>query len=156
MALIGLCALVLTGSAQAYTCPTTTIDERIEAADVVFVGRSTGSRAVPGDGVPQRVYTFAVDQDVKGSVGGTVDVRIPVRAVNGGQVIPRDVAAGILASPVDGTLFTTRCGVTDPGAVLAAVDEPRGNAIRLTFGVVFLLAVLGYSIRRLRRRTLPG
>ncbi len=51
----------------------------------------------------------------------------------------------------DGNWFTTRCGITDPGAVLAGVDKPKGNAVRLLIGVVILLAVLGYSIRRVRR-----
>ena len=52
----------------------------------------------------------------------------------------------------NGTWFTTRCGITDPGAVLAEVDQPKGNAIRLLIGIVILVAVLAYSIRRVRRR----
>lgn len=145
-------ALVTGGEAAAYTCPQTPLKERIDQAQAVFVGRATASRPVPGAGIPQRIVTFRVDQEVKGDVGATVDVRIPVRPENGGQRIPLDVAAGILASPVDGTLFTTRCGVTDPGAVLATVDEPRGNAIKLLVGILILAAVLGYSVRRVRRK----
>jgi hypothetical protein len=145
-------ALVLSGRALAYTCPLTPLQERIDQADIVFVGRSTGFRTVPGGGVPQRVYTFVVDQEVKGDLGGTVSVRIPVLAANGGQKVPRDVAAGVLASRVDGGWFTTTCGITDPGAVLAEVDEPRGNAIKLAIGVFILAAVLGYSIWRVRKK----
>lgn len=144
--------LGLTGTAAAYTCPQTPLQERIDQAEIVFVGRSTGFRAVPGGGIPQRVYTFAVDQQVKGELGGTVAVRVPVRAENGGQRIPVKVAAGILASRVGGGYFTTRCGITDPGAVLAEVDEPKGNAIRLVIGMVLLGAVLAYSVRRVRRK----
>ena len=51
-----------------------------------------------------------------------------------------------------GTWFATRCGITDPGAVLAEVDEPRGNAVKVGIGLVILGAVLLYSRRRLRRR----
>jgi hypothetical protein len=89
---------------------------------------------------------------VKGDVGDSVVVRIPVRPVNGGQRIPEDVAAGILMNRAGATWFTTRCGITDPAAVLATVDEPKGNAIKLTIGVLILVAVLGYSVRRLRRK----
>jgi hypothetical protein len=147
-----LAALVWSGSSQAFDCPTTPLEQRIDEAEAVFVGRSTGFTPVAGVGVPQRLYHFEVDQDVKGDVGPTVDVRVPLRTVNGGQVIPEDTAAGILMNRVGGAWFTTRCGITDPGAVLAGVDKPKGNAVRLLIGVVILLAVLGYSIRTVRRR----
>ncbi len=120
----------------------------------MFVGRSTGFTAYAGEGVPQRLYRFRIDQSVKGDLGPTVTVRIPVRPANGGQLIPRDVAAGILMNKVNGTWFTTRCGITDPGAVLAGVDKPKGNALKLLIGVVILGIVLAYSIRRVRRRDL--
>ena len=145
-------ALVAAGEASAFECPATPIETRVAQADVVFVGRSTGWTVVGGADIPQRVYTFVVDQNVKGDLGATVKVRIPVRRANGGQVIPDDVAAGVLASRVGGLLFTTRCGITDPGTVLAEVDKPRGNAIKLLIGVVILASVLTYSIRRVRRR----
>jgi hypothetical protein len=154
-AILGACALALltvAGTAAAYTCPQTPLDERIAQAEVVFVGRSTGFRPVRGSGIPQRVYTFVIDQEVKGNLGRAVEVRVPVRAANGGQTIPVDVAAGIIASRVRGVLFTTRCGITDPGAVLAAVDEQRGNPIRLLIGILILGLVLAYSIRRVRRK----
>jgi hypothetical protein len=118
----------------------------------VFVGRSTGFTPVSGDGIPQRLYRFEIDQEVKGNLGRTVSVRIPVKPANGGQVIPRDIASGVLMSRADGQWFTTRCGITDPGAVLAEVDEPRGNAVKLLIGVLILGSVLGYSIRRVKRR----
>jgi hypothetical protein len=120
------------------------------------VGRSTGFTPVPGEGIPQRLYRFEVDQEVKGDIGRTVDVRIPVREANGGQVVPPDVAAGILANRVDGEWFTTRCGITDPGIVLAEVDEQKGNPIRLAVGILILIAVLAYSIRKVRRREHPA
>ena len=147
--------LVLAAGAQAFVCPATPLEERIADAQLVFVGRSTGYTAVAGAGVPQRLYRFVVDQRVKGDIGDTVVVRIPVRPVNGGQRIPVDVAAGILANRAGATWFTTRCGITDPGAVLATVDEPKGNAIKLAIGILILVSVLGYSVRRLRRKNTP-
>ena len=146
---------MLCGPAQAITCPATPLETRIEEAGAVFVGRSTGFTPVAGEGVPQRLYHFEIDQEVKGDLGETVDVRVPVRAVNGGQVIPPDTAAGILMNRVNGAWFTTRCGITDPGAVLATVDEPKGNAIKLAIGILILASVLGYSVRRLRRKNAP-
>jgi hypothetical protein len=130
----------------------TPIDRRIAEAEAVFVGRSTGSTPVAGAGIPQRLYRFEVDQEVKGDLGRTVDVRIPVRPSNGGQVVAEGVAAGILMNRVGGGWFATRCGITDPGAVLAEVDQQKGNPIRLTIGILILGAVLFYSIRRVRRR----
>ncbi len=153
--MIGFAALAFTGAAQAYTCPLTPLDQRIAQSQAVFVGRSTGFTAVAGEGVPQRLYRFEVDQEVKGDLGRTVSVRIPVKPANGGQLVPLDVAAGILMNRADGTWFTTRCGITDPGVVLAEVDQPRGNAIRLVIGILILGAVLAYSIRRVKRRE-PG
>ncbi len=144
--------LALPGGALAYTCPPLPLQERIDQADIVFVGRASGSRSVPGGGVPQRLVTFRVDQQVKGELGDTVEVRMPLRAANGGQQVPLDVAAGILASRSADGWFTTRCGITDPGAVLAEVDEPRGNAVKLAIGILILAAVLGYSIRRMRKQ----
>jgi hypothetical protein len=121
----------------------------------VFVGRSTGFTPVTAGGIPLRDYRFTVDQEVKGDLGRTVTVRIPVRPANGGQAIPEDVAAGILMSRSNGVWFTTRCGITDPAAVLASVDVPKGNAVKLLIGIVILLAVVGYSVRRLKRRGPP-
>ena len=89
---------------------------------------------------------------MKGDLGATVSVRVPVKPANGGQVIPDDTAAGVLMDRANGAWFTTRCGITDPGVVLAGVDKPKGNAIRLLIGVVILGGVLAYSIRTVRRR----
>jgi hypothetical protein len=119
---------------------------------VVFVGHSTGYTPVGAAGVPQRLYRFNVDQKVKGTIGQVVLVRVPVKAANGGQVIPEQVAAGILANRSGATLFATRCDITDPGAVLAEVDKPKGNAFKLLIGVVFLGGVFAYSFWVLRRK----
>src|SRR5262249_37752342 len=110
---------------------------------------------VAGNGVPLRDYQFEVKQKVKGEFGDIVTVRIPARPANGGQVIPNGVDAGILMNKANGVWFTTRCGISDPGAVLAAFDKPKGNAVKLLIGLLFLLAVVGYSVWRLKRRPRP-
>ena len=48
--------------------------------------------------------------------------------------------------------MTESCLLTDPGALLSASDEPRGNAIKIVIGLVILALVLAYSVRRLRGR----
>lgn len=145
------------GEAAAYVCPQTPLAQRLAQAEAAFVGRSTGFRPVAASGgIPQRVYRFQVDQRVKGPVGRIVEVRIPVRPENGGQPIPRDVAAGLLVGRAGGAWVTTRCGITDPGALLSVADEPRGTLIKVAIGLVLLGAVLLYSMRRMRRRGQGG
>jgi hypothetical protein len=111
---------------------------------------------MPQNGVPLRDYRFEVKQKVKGDFGDLVTVRIPARPANGGQVIPNGVDAGILMNKANGVWFTTRCGISDPGAVLAAFDKPRGNAVKLLIGILILLAVVGYSVWRLKHRPPPA
>ena len=94
----------------------------------MFVGRSTGFTPVAGAGVPQRLYQFEVDQEVKGDLGRTVDVRIPVKPENGGQVDPRGHRRRHPDEPGrTASWFTTRCGITDPGAVLAERRQAEGQ-----------------------------
>jgi hypothetical protein len=75
--------------------------------------------------VPQRIYTFVVDQQVKGDIGRTVDVRIPERAANGGSDI-RGRRRGRTRKPGRWCLLHDPLRHHGPGAVLAEVDEPRG------------------------------
>ncbi|HEU0337541.1 MAG TPA: hypothetical protein VFR43_13345, partial [Gaiellaceae bacterium] len=49
---------------------------------------------------------------------------------------------------------TGSCSLAEPGALLSAADEPKGNWIKLLIGLVILALVLAYSLRRLRRRQL--
>jgi hypothetical protein len=139
--------------ASALTCPQTPLADRIDEAQGVFVGSSTGWKAAPSNGVQLRDYRFRVRVEVKGGLGDFVTVRIPAPGATGGQLIPVGVDAGVLMNRVGGTWATTRCGITDPAAVLATFDEPRGNAVKLLIGIVILLAVVGYSMVRVRRRT---
>ena len=51
----------------------------------MFVGRSTGFTPVAGAGIAQRAYLFEVDQEVKGDLGRSVRVRIPLRRATAGS-----------------------------------------------------------------------
>lgn len=147
-------ALVLAPSALALDCPNVPLDERLSESDVAFVGRVTAERPSPLGG---RVYEFLVDQNVKGPVGREIDVDSATRLVDAtDKPLVHDEALGVMGDLDGARIVTESCLLADPGALLAASDEPKGNAIRLVIGILILAAVLAYSIRRLRRRGQDG
>ena len=90
---------------------------------------------------------------MKGPVGREVDVDAATRLVDAtDKPLVHDEALGVLANLEGARIVTEPCLLSDPGALLAASDEPKGNAIRLVIGILILAAVLAYSIRRLRNR----
>jgi hypothetical protein len=143
-----LASLVLAGQAAALECPQATIRERIDEAEAVFVGTILSSRP-QGD---ERIYRFDVAQAVKGPLGGEVEIRAPVLVDADDRPVANGVDAGVFAM-LDGATFTTdSCGLTDPGALLAEADEPRGTWIKVVVGIAILAAALAFSLLRLRRR----
>jgi hypothetical protein len=146
-----LAALVFAPGALALSCPNVPLDERLSEVDVAFVGRVTAER--PSTLGAGRVYEFLVDQNVKGPVGREVDVDATTRLVDArNKPLVHDEALGVMGDLDGARIVTQSCLLTDPGALLAASDEPKGNAIRLVIGILILAAVLAYSIRRLRKR----
>jgi hypothetical protein len=151
LAAVAAAALLLPGTAAALECPQATMRERIDAADAVFVGRLVSSQPT---GQGERLYRFDVAQVVKGPVGAQIDVRAPVLVDASDHPVAAGTDVGVLAD-LDGAQFVTdSCAITHPGPLLAEADAPRGGAIKLAIGAVFLAAALGYSLWRLRRR--PG
>jgi hypothetical protein len=151
---LSLLALAAAGAAAPATppvCPAVPLDERIAQADAAFVGRLGSERAAPGGG---RVYRFLVDQHVKGPLGREIEIRAPALTDAAGDPVPHDVAVGVLARRDGAAWVTDSCSLTEPGALLSAADEPKGNWIKLVIGLVILTLVLAYSARRLRRRQL--
>ena len=116
---------------------------------VAFVGRVTAERRTPNG----HEYEFVVDQNVKGPVGREVDVDSTERLVDAtDKPIVHDEALGVLANLQGARIVTESCLLSDPGTLLSVSDEPRGNGIKVVIGIVILLLVVGYSIRRLRHR----
>ncbi len=150
-----LAAVAPAAPAGAATCPDLPIRDRLDAADVAFVGRVVGRRPVPtGTGVARYDYRFVVFQEVKGRVGRAATVRAAaLRDVNGLELTPAsEVDVGVLATRAGGRLVTSTCGLVDAGSLLGVADEPKGGAIKVGIGVVLLGLVLAYSVHRLRRR----
>ena len=147
-------ALVVTPAALALDCPNVPLDERLAAADVAFVGRVVDERPADDGGV---AYRFVVDQRVKGSVAREIEVHAAARLVDAAdEPLVLDEALGVLARLDGARVETESCLLTDPGALLSTSDEPRGEVIKIVIGLVILALVLLYSVRRLRRRELPG
>ena len=77
------------------------------------------------------MYRFDVAQAVKGPLGGEVEIRAPELVDADDKPVANGVDAGVFAM-LDGATFTTdSCGLTDPGALLAEADEPRGTWIKV-------------------------
>jgi hypothetical protein len=141
---------VPTAAGAGFDCPNIPVDERLEGADVAFVGRLLSER--PGARPGQRFYRFRVEQRVKGPLGAEVEVRSS-RLVDVEETpVPIGADVGVLASVEQGAFVTSSCGLSDPAALLAGADEPRGEWIKLAIGVGIALAVVAYSVMRLRRR----
>jgi hypothetical protein len=153
LAVVAVAALTTAPGAFALACPNIPLEERLETADVAFVGRVTDERSGAGGGV---VYRFVVDQRVKGSVGREIELHAPRRLVDAAdEPLVHDEALGVLGLLDGATIETESCLLTDPGALLSTSDEPKGDAIKIVIGLVILALVLAYSVRRLRRRELP-
>ncbi len=86
-------------------------------------------------------------------MGREVDVNASEPLVDAtDKPILHDEALGVLASLHGARIVTNSCLLSDPGTLLAISDEQKGNAVRLLIGIAILLAVVAYSIRRLRAR----
>ncbi len=137
-----------TSSAATLACPNLTVAQRLDDADVSFVGSIVDERPV-GD---ERLITFTVDKAVKGDLPDQVVVVSEPLVDVDGNAVGGDRDVGVFAQLEGGTYRTDSCGLVDPSLLLEAADEPRGGAIKLLFGFAILAAVLTYALVRLRRR----
>jgi hypothetical protein len=143
-----------TGSAAAATipCPNLPLADRLEAADAAFVGRLVAVRT----GATASSYRFDVLQQVKGPVSGVVEIRAaePLTDSEGRAVTP-PAEVGVFAALDGATLTTTSCLLTDPAALLAEADQPRGAAIKVVLGALLVIGVVLWALVRRRRGTRP-
>jgi hypothetical protein len=158
VALIGvafLAALLLAPAGSAESCLSVSIKDKLEGAQVAFVGQVVSVKPVAqSGGIGIYDYRFDVLRAVKGQLGATATVRAAKLVDIDAQVVAAgsDVAIGVLASRGRGHLVTSSCSLVDPGSLLGAADEPKGGLIKVAIGLVILGIVLAYSIWRLQRR----
>jgi len=136
----------------------TSVKDKLDGADVAFVGRVLSVTRVPGNtGIARFDYRFRVDRSVKGAIGARATVRAAKLVDIDNQVVtPSNVTIGVLATRAGGRLVTSSCSLVDPGSLLGASDEPKGGLIKVAIGLVILGVVVAYSLRRLRRRQAQG
>jgi hypothetical protein len=144
-------ALAFAGEGAAFDCPNTPVEERLAAADVAFVGTLVSVRPAH-EQAGRRDYRFRVEQRVKGTLGSEVEVRSKPLVDVEDTPVPVGADVGVLATTERGALVTSSCGLSDPAALLAGADEPRGEWIKLAIGFAIAAAAVAYSVFRLRRR----
>ena len=156
---VAAAAAVLVPVAGAATCPRSSVKDKLDGADLAFVGTVTAVRPVASSGgIPLSDYRFKVLHGVKGEVGQQVTLRaaklvdLDLQEVKAGLKVP----IGVLATRENGRFVTSSCSLVDPGSLMGAADEPKGGLIKVGIGVILLGIVLAYSLHRLKkRRRLP-
>jgi len=149
-------AVVAPATAAAANCRLTeSVKDKLDRAQVAFVGRVVVVTRVPGSsGVPFFDYRFRVDHAVKGLTGTRTTVRATKLVDIDNQVVtPSNVTIGVLAGRrAGGLLVTSSCALVDPGSLMGASDEPKGGLIKVAIGLRDVGLVVWYSLRRLKRR----
>lgn len=146
-------AIALPGDARALDCPFVPLERRLEGADAAFVGELVAQRSLADGEVLTR---FDVRQQIRGTGGSEVEVRSE-RPLTDAEDRPlaAGTVVGVLAELDGAALTTSSCLLTDPAALLAVSDEPRGGLIKIALGIVFTLLVVGWAIVRRRKGTRP-
>ena len=155
LALVAGLALGLAADAAACVCENAPIGERLDRADVAFVGRVVAEKAGELEGQPQRLLTVDVDQRVKGKVEDTVVVRTFSQTDCALEVRRNEPVGLLLTRDTNGDLVGSACSIVDPGVLVAAGGEPRGGVIKVVIGLGILAVVLLWAFRRRRRGTRP-
>jgi len=150
-----LAALVLAGPASACLCAKVPISQRLDEADAAVVGRIVAERPSEVKGAPVTVLTVEVDQRVKGKLESPIQVRSP-RQTDCDVEAPMNQTIGLLLTRApDGAWLASACSVTRPGPLVAAGGETRGGVIKVGIGILILILVLTWALRRLRKGTRP-
>ena len=156
VAVTAVCAaLVLVGDAGACVCQDAPLEERIGQADAAVVAQLVSTRTSELNGAPVRLLTFDVAQIVKEELPDRIVVQSP-SGTDCDLAPPEGELVGLLLtrSPT-GIWLGSACSTVDARELIASGGEPRGGAIKVVLGVLVLLAVLLWALRRLRRGTRP-
>lgn len=156
--LLVVIGLVQVASGLALSCPTVPVTQRLDEVDAAFIGKVLSER--PDPDVPGGyVYRFSVIEELKGgdTLGSQIDVRTPARLVSTTDeplVGYDDLDVGVMLKTDESTPTTNSCDLAPPLDLVSAVDEPKGNAIKVVIGMIILLLVLVYATVRLKRKQL--
>jgi len=135
------------------------MSQRLDESDAAVVGRIVAERPGEVKGAPVTLLTVEVDQRVKGKVEDTIQVRSP-RHSDCDVEAPMNQTIGLLLTRApDDAWLASACSVTRPGPLVAAGGETRGGVIKVGIGILILILVLLWALRRLRkgvRPDLPG
>ena len=155
----GVAALALAGPASACVCADVPISQRLDESDAAVVGRIVAERPGQVQGAPVTILTVEIDQRVKGRLESPLQVRSP-RGSDCDVEAPMNQTIGLLLTRApDGAWLASACSVVEPGPLVAAGGEPRGGVIKVGIGILILVLVLLWAVRRLRkgaRPDLPG
>jgi hypothetical protein len=146
---------VLAGPASACLCAKVPISQRLDESDAAVVGRIVAERPGEVKGAPVTLLTVEVDQRVKGKLENTIQVRSP-RHSDCDVEAPMNQTIGLLLTRApDDAWLASACSVTRPGPLVAAGGEARGGVIKVGIGILILILVLTWAVRRLRKGTRP-
>ena len=146
---------MLAGPASACLCAKVPISQRLDESDAAVVGRIVAERPGKVKGAPVTLLRVEVDQRVKGRVENTIQVRSP-RHTDCDVEAPMNQTIGLLLTRApDGAWLASACSVTKPGPLVAAGGETRGGVIKVGVGILILILVLTWAVRRLRKGTRP-
>jgi len=136
-------------------CAKVPMSQRLDESDAAVVGRIVAERPSEVKGAAVTLLTVEVDQRVKGRVENTIQVRSP-RHTDCDVTAPMNQTIGLLLTRApDGAWLASACSVTKPGPLVAAGGETRGGVIKVGVGVLILILVLTWAMRRLRKGTRP-
>ena len=136
-------------------CARAPLEERLDDADAAVVGRVVSERLGDVKGLPQLYLAVEVEQRVKGDVQRRLEVRSP-SGTDCDVDVPRDEPVGLLLTrAADGTWLATACSVVNPGQLVVEGGEPRGGPIKVGIGILILILVLLWALRRLRKGSRP-
>ncbi len=145
------------GGAKA-ACPTpdeSTLPQRLADADAAVVGRVVAVRHGALRGLPQRVLTIDVDQNVKGGPPKKIVVWTPSGTGCDLTVAENEDIGLFLTKTPDGRWVATGASLANPGRLVVIAGEPKGSGIKVVVGVVFLGIVLLWALSRRRRGVRP-
>jgi hypothetical protein len=117
----------------------------------------------PDSNVPTRVMVVDVEQRVKGDLRGQdeglgarqIFVRTPLNTDCDVTIRLGTTTGLLLTSLPGGGWYATACSLVAPGPLIAEGGEPRGGVIKVGIGIVILVLVLLWALRRLRRGARP-